>query len=175
MSGPCWAIAPPGYGKTVLLAEVAEATRAPLLWLQLDDADNDPAAFVAALAEGAAKAFPELRSKLAGLGSAEQGGVGAGGRALTAIVNALIDASVEEWTLVIDDLHLLSSPGSLALIERLVDFPPPGMRLLIASRIARRYRCRAGSPEAPCTLSTSTTCASPWPKPRRGWASTCPV
>lgn len=128
-------IAPPGYGKTVLLAEVAEATRAPLLWLQLDDADNDPAAFVAALAEGAAKAFPELRSKLAGLGSAEQGGVGAGGRALTAIVNALIDASVEEWTLVIDDLHLLSSPGSLALIERLVDFPPPGMRLLIASRI----------------------------------------
>lgn len=134
-------IAPPGYGKTVLLAEVAEASSAPLLWLQLDDADNDPAAFVAALAEGTAKAFPALRPRLVGLGSADQGGAvggaGAGGgeRALTAIVNALIDASVEEWTLVIDDLHLLRSPASLTLIERLVDFPPPGLRLLIASRI----------------------------------------
>lgn len=137
-------VAPPGYGKTVLLAEVAEASAGsgsgaaagnPVLWLQLDDGDNDPAAFVAALAEGAIRTFPDLDARLAGLAAYEPGEVGGGERALTAIVNAFIDAPVAAWTLVIDDLHVLSSPRSLALIERLVEFPPPGMHLLIASRI----------------------------------------
>jgi len=125
-------VAPPGYGKTVLLAEVAEALDRPLLWLQLDEGDNDPVAFLAALAEGARRSFPALAERFAGLDFSDTSGHAE--RFLAVIVNAFDDAPVAQWTLVIDDLHLVANPRVLALVAKVLEFPPPGMALLIASR-----------------------------------------
>ena len=41
--------APAGYGKTTLLAEWAAEDDRPFVWISLDDADNDPALFVASV------------------------------------------------------------------------------------------------------------------------------
>ena len=125
-------VAPAGYGKTVLLAEVVESSMAPVVWLQLDDSDNDPAAFVAALFEGVRRAFPETGGRLAEAFGATPGGNGE--RHLTMLVNSFVDNPEGDWTLVLDDLHLVSNPEVLALIARLVDAPVPGLCVLMASR-----------------------------------------
>jgi LuxR family maltose regulon positive regulatory protein len=41
--------APPGYGKTVLLSELAAHTQRPFAWYQLDAADGDPTIFLSYL------------------------------------------------------------------------------------------------------------------------------
>ncbi|HZJ10266.1 MAG TPA: tetratricopeptide repeat protein, partial [Trueperaceae bacterium] len=130
--GAALLVAPAGYGKTVLLVELVEGTKEPSVWLQLDEGDNDPAAFVAALVEGTRRAFPEAGARLAEAFGATPGG--ASGRHLAMLVNAFIDAPAGDWTLVLDDLHLVSNPEVLKLIELLVDAPAPGLHVLMASR-----------------------------------------
>src|SRR5689334_1834683 len=43
-------IAPPGYGKTTLLAQWAERLGSRAVWLSCDDGDNDPVVLLSALA-----------------------------------------------------------------------------------------------------------------------------
>ncbi|MFO7546602.1 MAG: BTAD domain-containing putative transcriptional regulator [Trueperaceae bacterium] len=132
LRGAALLVAPPGYGKTVLLAELVERSGAPSVWLQLDESDNDPAAFVAALAEGTRRAFPAMGARLAEALNASPSSDA--NRHLTMLVNAFVDAPQGEWTLVLDDLHLVSNPEVVRLVERLVDMPAPGMRVVMASR-----------------------------------------
>jgi LuxR family maltose regulon positive regulatory protein len=40
-----WVAAPPGAGKTTLVASYLESRKAPLFWYQLDASDADPATF----------------------------------------------------------------------------------------------------------------------------------
>lgn len=40
-----WLAAPPGAGKTTLIASYLEACNVPIFWYQLDASDTDPAAF----------------------------------------------------------------------------------------------------------------------------------
>ena len=42
--------APPGYGKTTLMAQWAQRTESRVAWLSCDDADNDPVVLLSALA-----------------------------------------------------------------------------------------------------------------------------
>jgi len=42
--------APPGYGKTMLMAQWAQRTESRVAWLSCDDADNDPVVLLSALA-----------------------------------------------------------------------------------------------------------------------------
>lgn len=130
--GAALVVAPAGYGKTVLLAALVDGADLPAVWLQLDEGDNDPAAFVAALVEGVRMAFPMAGARLAEVFEATPGE--AGDRHLAMLVNAFIDEPPGHWTLVLDDLHLVTNPEVLKLIERLVDAPAPGLRLLLASR-----------------------------------------
>lgn len=126
--GSALLVAPPGYGKTVALAELVSAQPEPCVWLQLDDSDNDPASFTAALLSGVGRALPQVRGRIGEVDPAEPD------RALTMLVNALIDLPPGEWLLVLDDLHHVSNPEVLRLIQRLFDSPPPGLRLVVASR-----------------------------------------
>ena len=43
-------VAPPGYGKTTLLAQWAERKQGRVGWVSADDRDNDPAVLLAAIA-----------------------------------------------------------------------------------------------------------------------------
>src|SRR3954452_12295721 len=51
-------VAPPGYGKTTLLAQWAAAQRAPVAWLTVDDHDNDPAVLMGYLGVGFDRVSP---------------------------------------------------------------------------------------------------------------------
>ena len=38
--------APPGFGKTALLSSWAKSSKNPVVWLSLDERDNDPTVFI---------------------------------------------------------------------------------------------------------------------------------
>jgi LuxR family transcriptional regulator, maltose regulon positive regulatory protein len=130
--GAALVVAPPGYGKTTLAAEVADAFGERVVWLQLDGGDDDPTAFVIALLHGVARTFPGLRAELEAL--IEPGATLGAERMATMLVNVVLTALPEPWLLVLDDLHLVTNPRVHALVARWVELAPPGVRTLMASR-----------------------------------------
>src|ERR687897_1005294 len=99
-----------GFGKTTLLSEWLEERSGdgrPVAWLSLDEADNDPARFLAylvtALRSGLGEGLGE--GVLASLRSPEFPPVEA---IVGALINELADAR-HEVTIVLDDYHVIHS------------------------------------------------------------------
>jgi LuxR family maltose regulon positive regulatory protein len=74
--------APPGYGKTTFLLDWLVRSGRATAWLTLDEADGDPAVFVAYLAAAVRRALPALMAALviAGCGSSKSGDAAAAAR-----------------------------------------------------------------------------------------------
>jgi LuxR family maltose regulon positive regulatory protein len=133
-SGPLTVLAaPPGAGKTILLASWMTDGRppGPVAWVTVDRGDDDPARFwshvVAALrASGAAP--PD--GLLAGLGppspDALQG-------FLAVLVNGLAELA-EPVALVLDDLHEATGQAVAAGLRFVLKQAPPQLRLVVATR-----------------------------------------
>ncbi|WP_141015335.1 LuxR C-terminal-related transcriptional regulator [Nocardioides sambongensis] len=108
-------VAPPGSGKTVLLATWTSRTALPTAWLALDEADRDPvqlwcamAAALEQLARGCADTAVDLFRRPGGL----LGGVGE-------LLDELERRALSPRVLIVDDLHLVDeveeTAASLAL------------------------------------------------------------
>lgn len=113
-------IAPAGAGKTTLLARFAAATRLPVAWYRAETWDDDPARMLRHLEAALCAALPGLPS---GWGDVEDAA-----------------RSLERWqggraALVIDDLHALEGTAAEAVLSRLVDYAPPWLRIVAASRV----------------------------------------
>ena len=122
-------LAPAGYGKTTLLAQWAARDGRPVAWLTLDHADDDPAA----LERNVARALASLP-----LGRLPT----AGGSAAARLGAALLSAA-RPVALVLDDVHVLRSRGSLALLAMLAEHVPDGSTLVLAGRGLRLGIARA--------------------------------
>jgi LuxR family transcriptional regulator, maltose regulon positive regulatory protein len=124
--------APPGFGKTTLLAEWAATEDVPAVaWLSLDDDDNDPARFFAYLVAALRRVEPEL-----------------GGRAVAALRSPGADlfevvlplflndvAGLErEIVLVVDDYHLITNPEIHEALAYLIERSPTVFRVVLATR-----------------------------------------
>ena len=125
-------IAPPGYGKTVLMADAARSLDRPLLWYQLDDVDNDPAVFVANLTGGIGQVLPEHGSEIRALLS--EAGTLPPERALTVLLNHLAAMPAPPWLLVLDDYHVIANMAVHQLTTTLVERGPASMGVMLASR-----------------------------------------
>ena len=113
-------IAPAGAGKTTLLARFAASTRTPVAWYRAETWDDDPARMLRHLAAALAAALPGLPSDWDDVEDAAR--------------------ALEAWsggpaTLVIDDLHALEGTAAEAALSRLVDYAPPWLSILAASRV----------------------------------------
>lgn len=123
--------APAGFGKTLLLLEWAKQTRLPVAWLTLDSDDNDLSRFFRYL-------IGALQTLEAGLGeevkdytqSSTGGGLEVG---LTMLINELSTLS-KEMALVLDDFQVLENPLALQGIGFMLQYLPPNLHLVIASR-----------------------------------------
>ena len=125
--------APPGFGKTTLLAEwlaTAPGDGRSAAWLSLDAGDNDPAVFwtyvIAALQSVAPRAGATARSLIEG-----------GGQSLEAVLTTLLNdlgAEPGETVLVLDDFHLVDAPDIHIGMSFLLDHLPPQLHLVIATR-----------------------------------------
>ena len=123
-------IAPPGYGKTTLLAQWLARESRPVAWLTTDDLDNDPAVLLTYLAATLDRIGPIDDAIRAGMGAPRQ-------RILATAVPRLA-SELHRWerpaVLVLDDVDRLVDRTSLDALAGLLDHLPPGFRVAIAGR-----------------------------------------
>jgi LuxR family transcriptional regulator, maltose regulon positive regulatory protein len=128
-SGLVLVSAPAGFGKTTLLADWADQSRAPVAWLSLDQGDNDPARFwrhvVAALDLARAGTADQLLPLIAP------------GRSFEGIATALINrlaGQPKQLRIVLDDYQFVDAEPVHAALTFLLEHRPPALRLVLASR-----------------------------------------
>jgi LuxR family transcriptional regulator, maltose regulon positive regulatory protein len=137
-------VGPAGAGKTMLLADwLAARPKRPAAWLSCDAADADPARFVAAIIEAARCGFGEPR-----IGEDARQLMSLDGEVSADAVATLADdleSPEGVRVLVIDDFHLAGAASAEAL-RWLVEYHPPSLQLVLASRVdppLRVHRMRA--------------------------------
>jgi len=126
--------APPGFGKSTLLAEWVAASQAKKrtpAWVSLDASDNDPAQFWVYFITALQKIQSELGQRaLALLQSPQTPPIES---VLTTLINE-INAVEYDFALILDDYHVIDAQPIHDGIEFLLDHLPPQMHLIIASR-----------------------------------------
>lgn len=129
--------APAGFGKTTLVTEWLQHIDRPVLWISLDEDDNDPVRFLNYLSAAFQQISPELgkllQSMLAGSQPIDVTPF------ITALINAIAENNTDDrFVLVLDDYHLIDSKEIHAGIAYLFDHQPTQMHLV--------FTCRADPP-----------------------------
>lgn len=132
--------APAGFGKTTLLVQLTEALArlhpVDIVWVALDAEDNDTNRLFAALCGALAPlALPWSLPPAAWLAQLQAAGPQARS-ALGPLLNALARPQGRSIALVLDDLHHVTDPAALALLDAFIDRLPPEACLLVGSRTA---------------------------------------
>ena len=125
---------PAGFGKTTLLGDWARRSRQPIAWLSLDAGDNDPARFwryvVSALERARPGTCAPVKALLRGAQQSPREAV------VTTVINELMTLpSGDQIALILDDYHLIEAPPVHDSVTFLLDRLPPGLRLVLASRV----------------------------------------
>ena len=136
--------APPGFGKTTLLAEWHEdanlkskINNLKFAWLSLDAADNDPPRFLSYLVAALQVQSPGLGQAALGALAAQaapQAGAGLGIEAVGGVLINEIAAFGQPLALVLDDYHLIQNELIHRVISLLLDYLPANLLVAIASR-----------------------------------------
>ena len=121
-------VAPPGYGKTSVLAQWAAANAPRVAWLSVDDRDNDPTVLLTYLAVALDRVEPIGATAF---GSLAMPGAGLADVARLGSVIASMDAPV---AIVIDHAEALVSRECQDMVAELAVRLPAGSRLAIGSR-----------------------------------------
>ena len=122
-------VAPAGYGKTTLLAQWAQRTAHRVVWVSLDQRDNDPAVLLTYVAVALDRVEPIDPSIVRGLAGPGASIVGAVPRLAAAMA-----AMSQPVALVLDHLELLGNQQALDPVAELAAQLPTGAQLLVASR-----------------------------------------
>jgi LuxR family maltose regulon positive regulatory protein len=124
--------APAGYGKTTLVSSWAGQTEYPVIWLSLDENDNDLTRFLTYLVSTIQQIDTAIGDDvLTALDSTQtpQSEI-----LLTLLING-IAARVKQFTLVFDDCHLISNNEIFEAIELLIKYKPIEMHLMLIGRV----------------------------------------
>ena len=120
--------APPGYGKTTLLAQWAERVWPRVAWISCDDGDNDPVVLLSALAVALDRIEPIDPAVFRALASS-----GAGITVVPRFVSAI--ASMRPpVAVVLDHIEAVTNKGCLNTIAELALHLPHGWQFALASR-----------------------------------------
>lgn len=126
--GVVFVTAPAGYGKTSLLARYASAPRCA--WVSVTAEDNDVTSLIAYVARALHSVDPlhaEERASLITLGAD-------GATVLLPRLGRVLASRTAPFSLVLDDVHLLTERQAVRTLEVLVSHLPPGSTLVLAGR-----------------------------------------
>ena len=133
-------VAPAGFGKTTLLAHLAERDERSFATVALDERDNDPVVLLRYVAAALDRVEPVPASVFEALSTP--------GRSVwsTCIprVCAALSAMASPVVLVLDDLHFVSDPTCIDAVAALIDHVPERSRIMVSSR--EEPRAAAGAP-----------------------------
>jgi len=121
-------VAPPGYGKTTLLAQWAQRTESRVAWLSCDDADNDPVVLLSALAVALSRIGPVDPAIFSALASS--------GADITVVPRfvAAVAPVPPPVTLLVDHAEAVTNRQCLNTIAEFALRMPPGWQFALASR-----------------------------------------
>ena len=121
--------APPGYGKSTLIAQFAEADARSVAWLTLDERDADPVTCISDLVF----ALGELDETALDLLERLSGGPATVVPTALPRLTRLLGERGQEALIVLDDVHHAAGP-SADVLGALVDAVPEGSTLILAGR-----------------------------------------
>ncbi|HSV85147.1 MAG TPA: hypothetical protein VLH85_01135, partial [Levilinea sp.] len=129
--------APAGFGKTTLVSEWVAGCGRPVVWLSLDEGDNDPTRFLMYLVSALRMIAPKMGAGvLAALQSPQPPSIES---ILTSLVNDIAEIP-DHFVFFMDDYHLIDPKpveGSKSVdqaLNFLIEHQPPNMHLAIATR-----------------------------------------
>jgi LuxR family maltose regulon positive regulatory protein len=124
-------VAPPGYGKSMLLAQwAATSARRHVAWLTLDAADGNAVTFARSL-------VLSLQQVYSGVGSIAAERIGTTGSSMgDEFVVALLEdlAHLPETVIVLDDVEAVRNGAVLDELAVLVEQAPPSIHMVLSSR-----------------------------------------
>ena len=123
-------VAPPGYGKTTLLAQWAERDGRAVAWVSVDEKDNEPKVLLRYVAEALDAVQPVGKRVFEALASATSS---VPGSVVPRLASAFWSMSTP-LVLVLDDVHLLHNSECRAAVSVLADHVPAYSRLVLAGR-----------------------------------------
>lgn len=125
--------APGGYGKTVLMVQLANTVLKPSVWYQLDSYDNDLVTFIKYLLTGIRRFYPDFGKEAFNL--INFGEVNLHQQILVAsVINDLVSFAKEGLFIILDDFHVITEPKVAQFVQELLSYLPQGIHLMIASR-----------------------------------------
>ena len=121
----------PGYGKTTLITQWAEAEPRPFAWVSLDERDNDPVVLLTYIAAALDRVEPIPPAVFEALSSP-----GAGiETVMVPRLAAALSMMTTPFVLVLDDVHVLRDRGCLDAIATVVSHLPAGSQIVVAGRV----------------------------------------
>jgi LuxR family transcriptional regulator, maltose regulon positive regulatory protein len=122
-------VAPAGYGKSTLLAQIAAGASAPVAWYTADQRDRDPAVLVL----GLAAAFDRIAPLAPDVVDAVlRPGASVWTKAMPKLADAVHRAG--PWLLVIDEMDQIRDREAVEVIVTLADRLGPGKQVIVAGR-----------------------------------------
>jgi DNA-binding SARP family transcriptional activator len=137
--------APPGAGKTTLMAQWAGTVSVPVAWFRADPRDAAPSRLVERLATALARAGGAAGEYATAVAGARHDGVEALALAL--------ERRAPPALLVIDDLHVLAGTAAEADLERFVLLAPPQLSVLLGTRWMPTFNLARTEFPAPVTVT----------------------
>ena len=123
--------APAGFGKTTLVSEWVAGCERPSAWLSLDEGDNDPTRFLAYLVAALQTIAANIGKGVLGMLQSPQPPPTES--ILTALLNEITTVP-DNFTLVLDDYHVIDAKPVDDILAFLLDHLPPQVHLIIATR-----------------------------------------
>ena len=143
--------APPGYGKTTLVAQWIEThlrngalggLRASVssgetlfAWYEVNDTDNNPQAFVEGLAASVARLDPALGAIFQGEVHSTAAVQEDPQQAVMALLSALAPLAPASFVIILDDTETLTNPDSQEVLQYLLEHLPANGHLYLLTRV----------------------------------------